>query len=57
MVVTFFLKGKESTQDEKAASAINAVKLDNELHGKAVQVRVVQGDEPAHFLHIFKGNE
>ncbi|CAG0921435.1 unnamed protein product [Notodromas monacha] len=47
--------GKDSTQDEKAASAILAVRLDDELNGRAVQVRVVQGEEPAHFLHVFKG--
>lgn len=44
-----------SSQDERAASAIHTVRLDNELNGKAVQVRVVQGSEPAHFLRIFKG--
>jgi len=48
-------QGKSSTQDEKAASAIHAVRLDNELGGKAVQVRVVQGNEPRHFLRIFQG--
>lgn len=48
-------KGKDSTQDEKAASAIHAVRLDNELGGRAVQVRVVQGYEPRHFLRIFQG--
>jgi hypothetical protein len=31
------------------------VELDNELGGEAVQVRVMQGKEPAHFLTIFKG--
>ena len=30
-----------------------AVKLDNELGGRAVQVHVVQGKEPDHFLAIF----
>ncbi|CAG0921436.1 unnamed protein product [Notodromas monacha] len=49
------MEGKDSTQDEKAASAILAVRLDDELNGRAVQVRVVQGEEPAHFLHVFKG--
>ena len=29
--------------------------MDSELNGKAVQVRVVQGFEPRHFLKIFKG--
>jgi hypothetical protein len=31
------------------------VELDNELGGEAVQVRVMQGKEPAHFLTIFRG--
>jgi hypothetical protein len=31
------------------------VELDDELGGVAVQVRVVQGKEPAHFLSIFSG--
>ncbi|XP_017785495.1 PREDICTED: gelsolin, cytoplasmic [Nicrophorus vespilloides] len=53
--IIYMWQGNESTNDEKAASAFQAVKLDNELHGKAVQIRVVQGHEPKHFLHIFKG--
>lgn len=32
-----------------------AVQLDNKLGGRAVQVRVVQGKEPDHFLAIFGG--
>ncbi|KAB7498841.1 Gelsolin, cytoplasmic, partial [Armadillidium nasatum] len=53
--IIYFWQGIGSSQDEKAASAIHAVRLDNELNGKAVQVRVVQGYEPEHFLRIFKG--
>ncbi|XP_063233933.1 gelsolin, cytoplasmic isoform X2 [Bacillus rossius redtenbacheri] len=53
--ILYFWQGQDSTQDEKAASALHAVRLDNELHGKAVQVRVTQGNEPRHFLRIFKG--
>ncbi|KAF2363520.1 Gelsolin-like domain [Trinorchestia longiramus] len=53
--IIYFWQGVSSSQDEKAASAIHAVRLDNELNGKAVQVRVVQGYEPAHFLRMFKG--
>ncbi|GAB0094218.1 Gelsolin [Sergentomyia squamirostris] len=52
--IIYFWQGKHSSTDEKAASAIHAVRLDNELGG-AVQVRVVQGHEPRHFLKIFKG--
>lgn len=29
--------------------------MDNELGGKAVQIRIDQDQEPKHFLHIFKG--
>lgn len=34
---------------------MHAVRLDNELSGSAIQVRVVQGNEPRHFLKVFKG--
>ncbi len=34
---------------------MNAVRLDNELGGKAVQVRVIQGREPRHFIKMFGG--
>jgi len=53
--VVYFWQGSESSQDEKAASAINAVKLDDEVGGKAIQVRVVQGKEPRHFIKMFGG--
>lgn len=53
--IVYFWQGGESSQDEKAASAINAVRVDDELCGKAVQVRVVQGREPRHFIKMFGG--
>ncbi|XP_055532240.1 gelsolin, cytoplasmic-like isoform X2 [Wyeomyia smithii] len=53
--IIYFWQGKESSTDEKASAALHAVRLDNELNGKAVQVRVTQGNEPRHFLKIFKG--
>ena len=31
------------------------MKLDEELDGRAVQVRVTQDNEPRHFLKMFKG--
>jgi gelsolin len=49
------LQGGESSQDERAVAAMNAVRLDNELGGKAVQVRVIQGREPRHFIKMFGG--
>lgn len=48
-------QGAESSQDEVGASAILAVQLDDELGGGAVQVRVVQGKEPAHLMSLFGG--
>jgi gelsolin len=53
--IIYFWQGQDSTQDEKAASAIHTVRLDSELGGRAVQVRVTQGHEPRHFLRIFRG--
>jgi len=53
--IIYFWQGGESSQDEKAAAAIHAVRLDNEMNGVAVQVRVCQGAEPAHFLRMFGG--
>jgi len=51
----YFWQGTKSSQDEKAASAIFAVKMDDDVGGSATQVRVVQGKEPNHFLALFKG--
>ncbi|XP_055933755.1 gelsolin, cytoplasmic-like isoform X1 [Argiope bruennichi] len=53
--ILYFWQGQSSSQDERAASAMLTVKMDNELGGKAVQVRVVHGQEPEHFLRVFKG--
>jgi hypothetical protein len=51
----YCLQGQHSSQDEQGTAALKAVELDDELGGAAVQVRVVQGKEPAHFLTIFSG--
>ncbi|KAK4871750.1 hypothetical protein RN001_015874 [Aquatica leii] len=51
----YYWQGNKSSIDEKAAAAIHAVRMDNELSGSAVQIRVVQDYEPKHFLHMFKG--
>jgi hypothetical protein len=53
--IIYFWQGRESSQDEKGASALLATELDDSMGGKPVQVRVVQGKEPAHFRQIFKG--
>uniref|UniRef100_A0A667YD41 Gelsolin n=1 Tax=Myripristis murdjan TaxID=586833 RepID=A0A667YD41_9TELE len=53
--IIYIWQGAESSQDEVGASAILAVQLDEELGGGAVQVRVVQGKEPAHLMSLFGG--
>uniref|UniRef100_A0A8C9YTE3 Villin like n=1 Tax=Sander lucioperca TaxID=283035 RepID=A0A8C9YTE3_SANLU len=41
--------------NEITACAYQAVNIDNKYNGSPVQVRVVMGKEPRHFLAIFKG--
>lgn len=53
--IIYIWQGEKSTNDEKAASAIHAVEMDNGLGGVATQIRITQNNEPKHFLHIFKG--
>ncbi|XP_061585598.1 gelsolin-like [Cololabis saira] len=53
--IIYIWQGAESSKDEVGASAILAVQLDDELAGAAVQVRVVQGKEPAHLMSLFGG--
>ena len=52
--LVYFWQGRKAGVDEKAASAIEAVKISNR-HNHAPQIRVVQGKEPAHFCALFKG--
>eukprot|EP00003_Mantamonas_plastica_P001333 TRINITY_DN1095_c0_g5_i1.p1 TRINITY_DN1095_c0_g5~~TRINITY_DN1095_c0_g5_i1.p1 ORF type:complete len:833 (-),score=276.14 TRINITY_DN1095_c0_g5_i1:45-2471(-) len=51
----YFWQGRDSSADEKGASALLAKDLDDSLGGGAVQVRVVQNKEPRHFLEMFRG--
>lgn len=53
--IIYFWQGRDSTTDEKGASALLAKEMDDELGGDPVQVRVVQNKEPKHFLALFKG--
>lgn len=49
------VQGKNASTKDKARSALYTSQLDRELNDAALQVRVVQGHEPRHFLKIFKG--
>nr|CAB3267612.1 villin-1 [Phallusia mammillata] len=53
--IIYFWQGRHATQDEIAASAFQAVALDDKYDGAPVQIRVVMGKEPKHFMSIFKG--
>ncbi|XP_069559559.1 LOW QUALITY PROTEIN: villin-1 [Brachyistius frenatus] len=53
--ILYMWQGRHSTQDEITACAYQAVILDNKYNGAPVQVRVVMGKEPRHFLAMFKG--
>lgn len=51
----FLFQGRHATQDEIAASAFQAVDLDQKYGGEPVQVRITMGKEPRHFMAVFKG--
>uniref|UniRef100_A0A672GHD4 Villin-like n=1 Tax=Salarias fasciatus TaxID=181472 RepID=A0A672GHD4_SALFA len=53
--ILYMWQGRRATKDEITACAYQAVNLDNKYNGAPVQVRVVMGKEPQHFLAIFKG--
>lgn len=53
--IIYTWQGLKCTQDELAASAFLTVKLDDSMGGAPVQVRVTQGQEPAHLMSLFKG--
>uniref|UniRef100_A0A8C5EA98 Gelsolin n=1 Tax=Gouania willdenowi TaxID=441366 RepID=A0A8C5EA98_GOUWI len=53
--IIYMWQGSDSSQDEIGASAILGAQLDEELGGGPVQVRVMQGKEPAHLMSLFGG--
>ncbi|KAM9333828.1 advillin [Pholidichthys leucotaenia] len=53
--ILYMWQGRHATADEIAACAYQAINIDTQYSGAPVQVRVVMGKEPRHFLAIFKG--
>ncbi|XP_043192707.1 advillin-like [Amphibalanus amphitrite] len=53
--IIYYWLGSHSAQDEQGTAALKTVELDDSLGGRPVQVRVVQGKEPPHFLAMFGG--
>ncbi|XP_064307411.1 villin-1 [Phalacrocorax carbo] len=53
--IIYLWQGLQASTDELAASAYQAVALDQKYNNEPVQVRVTMGKEPAHLMAIFKG--
>ncbi|XP_056407615.1 villin-1-like [Hyla sarda] len=53
--ILYIWQGRHASQDEIAASAYQAVILDQQYEGQPVQVRVPMGKEPSHLMAVFKG--
>lgn len=53
--ILYYWLGDNAAVDERGAVAMRTVEKDTALGGAAVQVRVIQGKEPAHFLAMFGG--
>uniref|UniRef100_A0A1B6F7X6 HP domain-containing protein n=1 Tax=Cuerna arida TaxID=1464854 RepID=A0A1B6F7X6_9HEMI len=53
--ILYYWLGLHSSVTEQTALALHTVAQDDALGGAAVQVRVVQSQEPPHFLTIFHG--
>ena len=53
--VIYFWQGRDSTADEKGASALLATALSDSLGGNVPQIRVAMGKEPDHFYSLFRG--
>ncbi|NXU59249.1 VILI protein, partial [Turnix velox] len=53
--IIYLWQGRQASTDELAASAYQAVILDQKYNNEPVQIRVTMGKEPAHLMAIFKG--
>ncbi|XP_042639811.1 villin-1 isoform X2 [Tyto alba] len=51
----YLWQGRQASTAELAASAYQAVILDQKYNNEPVQIRVTMGKEPAHLMAIFKG--
>eukprot|EP01113_Clastostelium_recurvatum_P042913 TRINITY_DN7008_c0_g1_i5.p1 TRINITY_DN7008_c0_g1~~TRINITY_DN7008_c0_g1_i5.p1 ORF type:complete len:964 (+),score=336.88 TRINITY_DN7008_c0_g1_i5:2048-4939(+) len=51
--IIYFWQGCDCSSSDKGTSAYMTVDLDDKIGGAATQVRVVQNQEPSHFLMLF----
>lgn len=54
-ILVYFWLGLKATNEDMGTAALLARQLDDEVDGRAIQVRVVQGKEPPHFIAMFGG--
>jgi len=54
-ILVYYWLGSKATNEDRGAAALQAVRLDDEVDGRAIQVRVTQGKEPPHFIAMFSG--
>jgi len=52
-VLLYLWQGINSTQDERGTGAFELVRMDDKHGGRAVQVIVLQGNEPHHLVSLF----
>ena len=53
--IIYFWLGNNCSADEKGAAALLTKELDDEMGGRPLQIRLLQGKEPSHFTGLFKG--
>lgn len=53
--IIYYWIGSQATPEEVEQTNAKVVETDRELENSTVQVRVVQGHEPAHFMQLFFG--
>jgi len=54
-ILVYYWLGLKATNEDRGAAALQAVALDDAVGGRAIQIRVVQGKEPPHFIAMFDG--
>lgn len=55
-ILVYYWLGSKATNEDRGAAALQAVALDDAVDGRAIQIRVIQGKEPPHFIAIFGGH-
>jgi len=54
-ILVYFWLGLKATNEDRGSAALLAKQLDDEVDDRAIQIRIVQGKEPPHFIALFGG--